>query len=323
MAKTLSDPPVPADWARHTPTSDPGGSAALLEAVAPTAEAITPVIRNLTAHYRAEAEHLPAATAQDVDLRWVDAMLAVDQDRHPGLPLDAPREIGARLQGCCRDRALLAVAVLRQHGVPARSRVGFADYFEPGWHHDHVVAEMHDGRRWRRFDPALGPGYEHLPDPTDLAVGRGTGFTTAAEAYRALRAGALDAATFGVAPGHPLSGERFVHAELFWELAHRYGDELLLWDGWGAIPPPGERADAELLALLDEVAAQLVAADAGDLRAERALYERYVRDDRLHPGPVVMRFSPVGEGPVPVALREHRRGAADDGAASSSDSRAG
>ena len=65
MAKTLSDPPVPADWARHTPTSDPGGSAALLEAVAPTAEAITPVIRNLTAHYRAEAEHLPAATAQD------------------------------------------------------------------------------------------------------------------------------------------------------------------------------------------------------------------------------------------------------------------
>lgn len=156
MAMTLSDPPVPADWARHTPASDPGGFAPLLAAVTPTAEAISPVIRNLTAHYRAEAEHLPAGTDEDVDLRWVDAMLAMDQERHPGLALGAPREIAERLQGCCRDRALLAVAVLRQHGVPARSRVGFADYFEPGWHHDHVVAEGHDGRRWRRFDPAAG-----------------------------------------------------------------------------------------------------------------------------------------------------------------------
>lgn len=97
-------------------------------------------------------------------------------------------------------------------------------------------------------------------------------------------------------------------AEIFWELAHRYGDELLLWDGWGAIPEPGQLASEALLALLDEVAAQLIAADAGDLEAEQALHERYLGDERLRPGTSVLQFSPVGAGPVRVDLETGRRG---------------
>ncbi|MGP9536988.1 transglutaminase-like domain-containing protein [Brachybacterium sp. AOP43-C2-M15] len=303
MAMTLSTPPVPADWTRHTPFSDPGRHAELLEDVAPSPEAIGPVVRNLLAHYRAEGVNMPVSSRDDINLRWVEEMLSVDQERHPGRSLQDPRATEARLQGCCRDHTLLSVSILRGQGIPARSRVGFADYFVPGWHSDHVVAELHDGERWRRFDPEVAPESGLLPDPWDLEVGPGAPFTTAAEAYRALRAGELDAASYGVAPDHELSGDAFVLTEVFWELAHRYGDELLLWDGWGAIPAPEEEMSEDLLALLDEVAEQLIAADAGDKDAEQALHALYVRDDRLHPGERVLRFSPLGDGPVAVDLR--------------------
>ncbi|MGO2821720.1 MAG: transglutaminase domain-containing protein [Brachybacterium tyrofermentans] len=303
MVMMLSDPPVPADWARHTPTSDPGRFATLLDGVDPDHAEIGPVVRTLLAHYRAQAEDLPATSRHDVDLRWVEEMLAVDQQRHPGLALSAHREIGERLQGCCRDHTLLAVSILRHHGVPARSRVGFADYFLTDWHSDHVVVEMHDGNRWRRVDTEVEQGSGLLPDPLDLETGPGAPFLSAAEAFRALRAGTLDAASYGVAPGHPLSGEDFVLSEVFWELAHRYGDETLLWDGWGAIPAPGETMGEELLTVLDEVVEHLIAADAGDMAAERGLYEQYLRDPRLSPGTAVLQFSPVGDGPVTVELR--------------------
>ncbi len=304
MAMTLSIPPVPADWARHTPVTDPGQYAALIEAVAPTPEAIGPAVRNVLAHYRVQAEQLPASSREDVDLRLVERMLAVDQQRHPGAPLLAERVVGERLQGCCRDSTLLAVSILRQHGVPARSRVGFARYFDPGWHHDHVVVEFRDGQRWRRFDPEVDPAWGLPVDPLDIPRGPEAPFMTAAEAFRALRGGTLDASRYGVAPGHEASGEDFVLAELFWELAHRYGDELLLWDVWGAVPPPGERLAEELLGELDEIAADLIAADGGDADAEQRLLTRYREDPRLHPGAVVLCCSPVRE-PVPVSLVGH------------------
>ena len=94
----------------------------------------------------------------------------------------------------------------------------------------------------------------------------------------------------------------FVQSGILWEIAHRYGDEMLLWDIWGMMPPPGASLGGDDLALLDEVAAQLVAADAGDMEAEAALFDRYLGDDRLHSGPTVLRISPSGDGPVRVDL---------------------
>jgi hypothetical protein len=57
------------------------------------------------------------------------------------------------------------------------------------------------------------------------------------------------------------------------EIAHRFGDEMLLWDDWGMCQGPG--SDDDDTADVDELAALLVAADAGDLDAERRLLDRY------------------------------------------------
>jgi hypothetical protein len=298
----LSRTPMPTDWAVHTPTSDPGRYAALLAAVPPQPLDIGGVDRNVIAHYRAQAADLPANTRGDINLRWLSDQLATDQRRHPQ-PLHVERPVEERLQGCCRDHTLFAVAILRQHGFPARSRVGFASYFDPEWRFDHVVAEYWADTRWRRFDPELDPSRGMLPDPTDLQLGAEAPFQTAAEVYSRMESGELDPTRYGVEPGSPFRGEQFVVGEVFYEVAHRYGDEVLLWDGWGAIPPMEHAVPADVRALVSEISTLLLAADAGDLGAEVQLYDRYRSDPRLHPGDEVTQFSPFGDPPVQVALR--------------------
>ena len=62
--------------------------------------------------------------------------------------------------------------------------------------------------------------------------GVGEPFETASDVWLAHRAGAVDVTTYGVFPGSELSGEHFVASYVVFEIAHRFGDELLLWDDW-------------------------------------------------------------------------------------------
>jgi Transglutaminase-like superfamily len=278
------------DYASHSAYSDPGEWAPLLDAVPADTDALSAVARNIIAHYRAEADGLPEATRHEIGLRWLADMLAADQSRNPG-SLETERPLASRVQGCCRDHTLLCVGALRQHGIPARSRVGFASYFRPGWNHDHVIVETQRDGRWVRFESELVPG-DFPFDPHDMAGGPDAPFVTAAEAWQGHRAGRLDVETFGVDVDSPVRGEWFVRTYVLMQLAHRFKDELLLWDGWGVMGP---EADEETNALVDELAALLVAADAGDDAAEAELLERYRADPRLAPGETIQSFSPYGE----------------------------
>lgn len=273
------------DHVAHTAYSDPGRFAALLDAVPADLDELSAVVRNVIVHYRASDHDLPAKTVSDIHSRWIERTLGIDNQRHPA-PLAETREPATKVQGCCRDHTLLSVAILRQHGIPARSRVGFVDYFAPDWHHDHVIPEVWLGDRWVRFDPEVDEPSAALPDPRDIPAGNG--FHTAAEVWRGHRAGTLDAETFGVDASVPVArGAWMVRNYVLLEVAHRFGDELLLWDRWGTMTAPGD-ADQDAT-LIDEVAQLLVAADAGDLAAEERLLELYRRDARLHPGDMVLR----------------------------------
>lgn len=250
--------------------------------------------RNVVVHYRASGRPLPAYSREDISLRWVDAILATDQTRHQA-SLSVHRRTEDRVQGCCRDHTMLAVAALRHHGVPARSRVGFASYLSPTtWNHDHVIAEAWLGGRWRRFDTELAVPVPGLADPTDIPPGSDSPFFTAAHVWRAHRAGTIDVTRFGVAEGLGIDGDWFVHGYVIAELAHRFGDELLLWDTWGAMSGDLTQVPPDHVTLVDEIARLLTASDEGDLAAERDLLSRYRDDDRLRPGPQVRSFSPNG-----------------------------
>ncbi len=293
------------DHARHTPYSDPRRYARLLTDLPTDPAALSTVARNVIVHYRASGHELPTATRDEINARWLESILAADQGRHP-CPLTAPREATNRVQGCCRDHTLFCVGVLRSHGIAARSRVGFAGYFIDGWHHDHVIVEMWRDGRWVRFDSEIDAPRPSLPTPMDVGVCPlgSTGFVTAAQAWVGYRRAEIDADTYGVGPEVPgFRGPFFLFDEVIIEVAHRFGDELLLWDGWGRIGEPDRTVTEDDAAWLDPIAELLVAADLGDLDAERSLLERYRDDAGLHPGPVIQQASPYGDDPIEIRLR--------------------
>ncbi|TNH30799.1 transglutaminase domain-containing protein [Micromonospora orduensis] len=286
------------DYRQHSPYSDPGRHAALLDAVPTDIASVAATVRNVIVHYRAGGVELPTDRLEEVNCRWVDRILDTDQSRSP-LPLAAERAAVDRVAGCCRDHTLLSVAALRQHGIPSRSRVGFASYFVPGWHHDHVLVEYWNGHRWVWADPEVDPAGDWGFDGYDIDSKAGL-FDSAARVWSAYRAGTIDPEVYGVSPELPIRGDWFIHDYVLIELAHRRKDEVLLWDRFGAMTEDLTTAD---LTLVDEIAALLLAADDGDEAAEKALADRYASDSRLRPGTQVHSISPVSGSVSVVDLR--------------------
>lgn len=276
-------------FARQSPYSTPGRHAERLLAIPDDLDALCIAARNLIGHYRAELPDLPEDRRGEVDSRWLEVILTIDEARHPAA-LTEPRPLDQRVAGCCRDHALMVVGALRQRGVPARTRVGFAHYFTPGWAADHVIVERWREGRWRRADPELLP--DHDFDVHDVPTGGDAPFETAAEAWLGWRAGDRDLSRYGLEadPAH-FSGPDFVQTYVIMEVAHRYGDELLLWDGWNGTETALEKTT------VDEVAQLLLRADHGDAGAETDLWARYAEDDQLRPGDQVATYSPYGSPP--------------------------
>jgi hypothetical protein len=278
------------DYARQSAYSDPRAYTQLFDKLPTDPGELSAVVRNVIVHYRENPSPLRMA---EIDNRWIDRSLESDQSR-TGAPLDQPRPTAERVVGCCRDFSLLTVAALRHQGVPARTRIGFANYFADDWHHDHVVVDHWDGGRWVFLDPELDPAGSWTFDPMDMPRLAGGDaltepFVTAAQVWSSFRRGEIDGENYGVDRGHPVHGGWFIRNYVIGELAHRQRDELLLWDLWGDMSVSLEGD----LGLIDDIAALLLAGDAGDGPAERALAERYRADPRLRPGEEVTCMSPT------------------------------
>lgn len=292
------------DHARQTPFSNPGRHAGLFTELPTNPASLSTVARNLIVHYRASGHTLPVATRDDINARWLERTLELDQSRHSG-PLSEPRPIVDRVQGCCRDHTLFCVGVLRSHGIPARSRVGFAGYLANGWHYDHVIVEAWLQGQWQRFDPEIEEGSSSLTTPTDIGFCEvdSNGFVTAAQVWSSARRDEVDPETYGVDPAIPvLRGQRFLLNEVIYEVAHRFGDELLLWDIWGRMGLPEEPVSDQDTQWIDGVADLLLRSDEGDQGAERELFEQYRTDAGLHPSSVLIQASPYGDRSVEVRL---------------------
>jgi len=283
-------------YARPAAMTAMGDHARLFESLPGDVAELSRVLQGLQIHeYMASAYgfEIPDQRRAESHLRAVGPMLerlmALD-DR----PVAIARPPERRLVGVCRHFTLLLVALLRARGVPARARVGFGTYFDPGQFLDHWLCEWWDERaaRWVRTDAQLddvwrdrlGIDFDVLDVPHDR-------FVIAGDAWAQWRTGAVDAAFFGI---HELRGAWFIAGNLVRDLAALNKVEMLPWDVWGGMPQPDATLDEEALAFFDWLAALTRTPDA-EFAELRSLYDG---DERLRVPATV--FNAVRQRPEAV-----------------------
>jgi hypothetical protein len=209
---------------------------------------IAEVLHGLLIHEFLGEMYGVALTADDretVHLRRTADLLDAVVARDDG-PLGVAREPARRVATNCRGFTVVAVALLRAHGIPARARCGFGAYFTPGFYEDHWVVEYQDDGRWKRGDAQIDD-VQHKAfgidfDLADLPEGR---FLTGGEAWRLVRSGKADPDKFGLS-SIPESGDWWIAANLVRDVAALAGVEVLPWDCWPPMPEPGDPVDVEL-----------------------------------------------------------------------------
>ena len=292
-------------YAEQSHVTRPGAMAEWLADLPADVPALRRVARNLVIHYRGDdpiGQGIPPERLAEIDTRYAEPMLQRLAALKDG-SLAAERAPAERLVGCCRDFTVLFLTLLRQQGIPARGRVGFASYFIPGWNVDHEVAEVWDGadRRWRLIDAELADVHVDAADGAaldarDLPRDR---FILAGDAWAVCRAGEADPARFVVDPGLEIEETRGwpqLRHNLIQDLAALNKHEMLLWDTWGILTG-GPSAEAEL-ALLDRIAALTRSSDP-PLAEVQALY---ADEPGLRVPGVVTSFDPLSGTPRQVKL---------------------
>ena len=249
-----------ARYARHSRWTEPANFAGLLQSLSTKPGNLPELVGGLVLHPLFAQN---GRMNDEPQLRTVQEIVGAIRGKD-ARPLDQARELGTRVLGTCRSYAVLASGILREHGIPARLRVGFADYFTADFWEDHWVCEYNDDRVWRLLDAELTrDARRHLGivfDPADVPRDR---FLAAGPVWLALRHGGLDSARFGVS-AIGISGLWFAASSLLRDLAALNGDEMMPWDYWG--PARHFRPDAKIaddwLKRLDALADALAGLDA-------------------------------------------------------------
>lgn len=295
-------------YTTHSLFSEPGPRRAMLDRVPRDLAAMREAVTPLVFHYRGDGDWeengITPERMAEIDLRYADAMLG-RIDELSDAPLGSAREPRERMVGCCRDFTLLFVSLARHHGIPARSRVGFATYFFKDYAVDHVVAEVWDATedRWRLVDAELHAGHADpndgtVLDPLDLPRDR---FLVAPDAWLRCREGGDDPERYVVSPFleiPELRGWSYLLHNVVQDLAALNKREMVLWDDWGI--------SAEWASLTDEQRALVDEASRTMMSPETTLAEiqaLYARDEFRVPETVTSWTSAVEEPPIEVSLR--------------------
>jgi hypothetical protein len=272
-------------YASHSPMTDPGEASALIDALPNDVAALARVIQGLGIYDVVARDFYgfepPENRLGEIHLRPIADRLAriIELDDQP---LHIARKPERRALQRCNSFALMLVTMLRAKGVPARSRCGFAAYFNPPNFEDHWVCEYWEARtcRWRLADPQIDDVWRRRLDIRfdTLDLPR-TQFLTASEAWRRCRSGEADEQQFGISFAG-LRGLWFVVGNLVRDTAALNKMEMAPWDVWGAQPKPEGEFD---LSFFDELAA--LTRDPDQTFAE--LRRRYDEDEGLRVPPTV------------------------------------
>jgi transglutaminase-like putative cysteine protease len=222
--QTVTTPKEVLDFYAHPLTLTVAGRHARLFAQLPTEIAtLTKIVQGLTLHrYMAAAYGVTISDRRfDEDHirpveQMIDRILAID-----ARPLTAARPPEKRLVGVCRHFAVLLVAMLRAQGVPARARVGFGRYFNPGYFEDHWVCEYWKASeaRWVLVDPQFDDVWRaNLKIKHDILDVPRDQFLVASDAWTRCRSGQADPSKFGIFQ-NDLRGLWFIAGDLVRDVA--------------------------------------------------------------------------------------------------------
>lgn len=181
-------------WRSQSMVTQLGRTSAAIDAIPADLASLRAVSQQLVTHYMGSSDGtsgpVEGERLSEVDTRYAQAMVARLLAMGPPV-LARQRPANERIVGCCRDFAVLFVAMARHQGFPARMRVGYATYFQAGWYLDHVIAEVWDDdqQRWRFIEPEISDSFVPAGeafDPLDVPPER---FVTGPRAWVAARAG--------------------------------------------------------------------------------------------------------------------------------------
>ena len=261
-------------YRRHGRFTDPGPQRHLLSALPAGVATLAKVIGGLLVHRDGTERFgftLPEQRRDEANTRSVAAILAQLGTLDERRPED-------RFAGTCRDFAVLLCAMLREAGIPARARAGFAGYFTDGFFDDHWVTEVwNDERGWYLVDAQVASAPKGTYTDADihpLDVPRDA-FLVGGQAWQECRTGGRDLDRIGTSAAG-LTGLWEVQGNVIRDLAALNRVETLPWDEWGLIPVHYDQLDPADVTLLDDVA---VVSDAGG-PARRAA-DAYRSDPRL------------------------------------------
>jgi hypothetical protein len=271
-------------YRRHSRLTDPGATRDLFRGLPADAAAMAEVIGGVMVH-RDETWRfgftLPERRRDEANTRYVEAILAYLGTLDERRPED-------RFAGTCRDFTVLLCAMLREAGVPARARAGFAGYFTDGFFDDHWVVEVwDDDRGWHLVDAQLASapkGTYTAADVDPLDVPRHA-FLVGGRAWQECRAGSRELTRIGTSAAG-LTGMWEVQGNVVRDLASLNRVETLPWDGWGLIPIHYDQLEPADVDLLDRVAA--VSAAGGPLQQATDAY----RSDPRLPAPASLAVPP-------------------------------
>lgn len=219
-------------WRGHDPMSDPGAGPVGFDGLPADVGALCRIVQGVLIH----SDWIAAYGVSEAQFRTVSretlplaARLRQIGETDPR-PVAAERAADTRAVGTCRDYALMLCGMLRQQGVPARVRCGFASYFRRDWE-DHWICEYWRNGYWKKADaqldrviaPRLAINFDagDLPDDKFIAAG---------EAWRRCRSGEAGPATFG--HGGVASGLWFVHVNVVRDHHALNGRVTSDWDTW-------------------------------------------------------------------------------------------
>lgn len=206
----------------------------------------------------------PPARFYELNLRSIEKMLERIFELDSASLYQA-REPKKKLIATCRDFALLLVAMLRNSGVPARLRVGFATYTytDPNMNGDHVVAEYWDNtsKKWIVVDSRISPYHIDngvLTIDFDVLDVPETRFMRAEDVWIDCRSGVRGPNQYGfVCKSNVFKGFWYIRNRVMHDFAALNKCEMLVCDAWGYMfcdLPEVDPTDPVQLKTLDELA---------------------------------------------------------------------